>query len=152
MKHIRMSTLVWLLPLFYLAHLLEEYLAGEGFPVWFSRVLGADLSEADFILINSIGISIFILAAIFYTRTRKNTIMVTTLATVLFLNGWVHLFSSFLSRSYSPGTITGLVLYLPLGYLLFCKLQPPLTRGQRSKGVLLAILAHLAIAAIALTI
>lgn len=46
--------LAWLLPATYLIHLLEEHLGGEGFPVWLSRFMNANLSAADFLLINGI--------------------------------------------------------------------------------------------------
>lgn len=46
--------LAWLLPATYLIHLLEEYFGGEGFPVWLSRFMNANLSAADFLLINGI--------------------------------------------------------------------------------------------------
>jgi len=38
-----------------------------------------------------------------------------TLGAVVLLNGLVHLAGSILTRSYSPGLVTGLLIWLPLG-------------------------------------
>lgn len=151
-RRIPLRYLAWALPALYAIHLLEEYFAGERFPVWFSRVLNANLSDADFILINSFDISIFILAAILYTIKQSNTIMIVSLGAVLFINGFVHIFSSIFSLSYCPGTISGTLLYLPLGYFLFLKSSPPLTVQQRKQGLGLGALIHIVVAGIALTI
>ena len=152
MQKIKLSILAWLLPVFYLVHLLEEYYAGETFPVWFSRVLGADLSKEEFIWINSIGMSIFLFSAILYTLTRRNAVMVAVLGTVLFLNGFLHLFSSILSFSYSPGTISGLIIYIPMGYALRNFASPALPQNIWLPVLLAAVILHIVVATVALTI
>jgi hypothetical protein len=152
MKKLTLGTLAWALPALYLVHLLEEFYAGERFPVWFSRVLGANLSDSDFILINSVGISVFILSAVVYALTKRNGLMVISLATVLFLNGFVHFFSSIFSLSYSPGTISGLLLYLPMGFFLFKKVEPPLRPQERNTGLMIGVLVHIGVALLALNI
>ncbi|MCB0531670.1 MAG: HXXEE domain-containing protein [Lewinellaceae bacterium] len=151
-RTVKFDLLAWSLPLLYLVHLLEEYYAGERFPVWFSRVLHAALSEADFILINTIGIAVFFGAVLVYSISRKNKIIVVGLGCVLFINGFVHLFSSIISGSYSPGTISGLFLYIPMGFLLLFRTMPPLTSKQRLTGLLLGGFIHIIVAAVALNI
>ena len=150
--NIKFGVIAWSLPLLYLVHALEEFYVGERFPVWFSRVLHADLSDADFILINTIGVSAFFFVVLIYSIYRKNTIMVIGLGSVLFINGFVHLFSSIISGSYSPGTISGLFLYIPMGFLLFFRTMPPLTPQQRITGLAMGGLIHVVVAAVALNI
>lgn len=53
--------------------------------------------------------------------------VVLLLATVVALNGLLHLLGTLLTRSYSPGLVSGLGLYLPLGSL-------SLIRGARQLG------------------
>lgn len=103
-------------------------------------------------LINTAGVSVFFTAVLVYSISRKNTIMVIGLGCVLFINGFVHLFSSIISGSYSPGTISGLFLYIPMGFLLLFRTEPPLTSKQRITGMMLGGFIHVIVATVALTI
>jgi hypothetical protein len=108
----------WLmLPASYLAHLCEEWWGGEGFASWTARVVGAPVSETRFIVVNSIAAPVFVLATVLAITKPKWAWFIVTLGTIVLINGLVHLLGAAGSRSYSPGVITGTVLYLPLGIL-----------------------------------
>jgi hypothetical protein len=106
------------LPASYLAHLAEEWWGGEGFASWTERALGAPVSETRFVIVNSIAAPLFVLGTILAILHRAWGWFAVTLATVLLINGTLHALGSVGTASYSPGMITGLALYLPLGLIV----------------------------------
>ncbi|MCO6479159.1 MAG: HXXEE domain-containing protein [Phaeodactylibacter sp.] len=152
MKHFPPTLLAWLLPAAYAIHLLEEYFAGVGFPVWLSAFLNADLSTSDFLIINGIAWPMMAAFAIAYTLGWKNNVALLALWTLLFTNGILHPLSCLASASYSPGTFSGLLLYLPLGYLAFRTIIPTLSDSQRNVGIIAGIFIHLLVIAVAVNI
>ena len=126
-----------LLPVTILAHQLEEYF-GQ-FPQWYSNLLNAQLSNRDFIVINAIGLFVFTLASLSYFFNKNNIILV-ALGTLVFVNGCVHLLASLFTLSYSPGTITGVVLFIPLGTVIYKKILPTLKLGEKVVAIVIGIL------------
>jgi len=144
--------LVWLLPLSYALHIIEEYYGGEGLPIWLSDFINVDISNLDFIIINSIALSIVILFSIYHSFYKQNNLLFLALTALFFINGIVHLASSFFSYTYSPGTVTGVLLYLPIGVFLYTKIRLLLTARERSTGIALGIFIHLVVFIVALNI
>lgn len=103
---------VWLFPLTYAAHLAEERLMG--FPRWFSQVFQGDLTLVRFWAINGLG---FLLVVVGTAAARFGGVILTVpvLGTVVALNGATHVIASLLTGSYSPGAVTGGLLWIPLG-------------------------------------
>jgi hypothetical protein len=58
-----------------------------------------------------------------YIIDKNNTILV-ALGTLVFVNGMVHLVLSIFTFSYSPGTISSVVLFIPLGIIIFKRILP----------------------------
>src|SRR5580658_4766253 len=106
---------IWLFPITYLLHFAEEYWAGEGFATWISRVAGAHLTEKAFLGLNAIGMLLMVAGLILLKRGSRWRWTLSTLGAVVALNGPLHLAGSILTRSYSPGLVTGLLVWLPLG-------------------------------------
>ena len=146
-KHI-----AWFLPIAYLIHIFDEYFSSEGFPMWFSGIFKTSLSSNDFIIINSVGISATLIIVILYNFNRVNSFLIATLGTLFFINGLIHLFASVTTLEYSPGTLTGIVIYLPLGYVVFKKIFQLMPGQQRGLSIITAILLQIAVAIIALNI
>ena len=122
MKGLSPNQMALLVPVSLLAHQLEEYFGS--FPVWFSGLLNADHSNQDFILINTIGLFLITALVLFFVFSRNNMILV-VLGTIALLNGILHLALSIFTISYSPGVITGVVLFLPLGAVIYKKMILP---------------------------
>jgi hypothetical protein len=122
------NQIAWLLPASILVHQLEEYFGY--FPLWFSNLLDAQLSNKDFIVGNGIAICIFTIVALSYLFNKNNLILV-ALGTIVFVNGMVHLLLSIFTFSYSPGTISGVVLFIPLGLLIYKRILPQLRKGEK---------------------
>lgn len=143
---------VWLLPVTYSIHIVEEYFCGQGLPVWLSEFINADISDFDFIIINSFALLIVILFASIYSFYKQYNVLYLALTSLFFINGIVHLVTSLVSNSYSPGMVTGAILYIPMGFFLYNKIKPALTRSNQKLGFLLGILIHIVVALIAYNI
>lgn len=150
MKPLSPTLLAWLLPASYAVHLLEEYFGG--FPAWMSAFLNIDLSVTDFLVINGIAWPLMLAFAVAYSLGWKNNVALLALWTLLFVNGILHPLSCLASASYSPGTLSGLLLYLPLGYAAFQRIIPELSSRQRNTGIIAGILIHLVVVVVAVNI
>lgn len=140
---------VWLFPLTYLLHLGEEYGGGEGFPAWLSRVAGAQLSVREFLVLNAIA---FVVMSVGVYLLRKHTwrwLLVGLSGTVL-INSQLHLFGSVLTRSYSPGLISGLLCWLPLGVWTLRQQWSQMPRRMFGLGLGIAFGLHVIVSLLAL--
>ena len=142
---------VALLPLAYVAHLCEEWWGGPGFSAWVQAVLGAEVSPTRFILINAIAFPLFTIGTILAIRSRRYSWFAATLSALLLLNGALHLLASVGFATYSPGTVTGVLLYLPLGYLVLRHMQFILSVQVFTRAIVAGIVAHAMVAIAAFT-
>ncbi len=138
-----------LFPFSYALHLAEEYWGGNGFAEWFSRVLGADISVREFLLINSIIWPLMFLAALQSIRDERFAWVTVSLATIVLLNGAVHLLSSVLTGTYSPGVFTGVFLYIPLGAYGFRRQRRTVVGSRFWRAVGFGLLLHAVVAVVA---
>jgi hypothetical protein len=135
-----------LFPFIFLVHQLEEYFTA--FPLWYSNLLNADLSNKDFILINGIGLLLFILARITYGLYKSNIILL-VMGTLVLMNGIIHLLLSIITLSYSPGTISGIVLFIPLGLLIYKRILPEMIKRDKFIAISIGILFLFSVSVIA---
>ncbi len=152
MNKLKPKQIASLLPIAYLLHLSEEYFFGKGFPTWFSGVFKVHLSNVDFIIINSVGFTATISLVILYNLNKINNFVIAAFGTLFFVNGLIHFLASLFTTSYSPGTITGVLLYLPLGHLIFKKIFPLVPEGQRALSVASGITIQVVVAFVAMNI
>ncbi|MGD8305342.1 MAG: HXXEE domain-containing protein [Ignavibacteria bacterium] len=149
MNKLKPQFIVWLFPFAYLIHLLDEFYLGGGFAKWYSSLLNANLSEYDFLVINSIAIVLVITVAILYSLGKINNFIPAVLGILFFMNGFVHLMLSVVTWIYSPGTISGIIIYIPLGVIVYKNIFPLLTQDQRTSSIIAAIALHILISVIA---
>ena len=138
-----------LLPVTILAHQLEEYFGH--FPLWYSNLLNAQLSNQDFIVINSVGLFIFTVWSLSYLFSKNNLILV-ALGTLVFVNGLLHVLLSIFTFSYSPGAISGVVLFIPLGIIIYKNVMPLLSPPKRIIGIAIGVLVLFMVSLIAMNI
>ena len=143
----RDPALVWLFLPAYVAHLAEEYFGG--FPEWLALTIGRPVPRADFLAINAVALVVFIIAIRAATRRESLGWLAIAIATILLVNGIAHMLGSIVTGTYSPGLITGVVLYLPLSQLALIRAwdQAPPTFFRR--GVLAGLAAHAVVVAVA---
>jgi hypothetical protein len=151
-ERIKVKQIAWFLPVAYLLHLLDEYFTGAGFAGWFSGLFKTGLSESNFIIINAVGFTAVLVIAILYTLGKANNFVLAVVGSLFFINGIIHPLVSILTATFSPGTITGVIIYLPLGVLVFKKIFPLLQEQQRMFSVILAIALHILVSVVALNV
>lgn len=139
---------VWLFPVSYVAHATEEYCCGETFPAWISRVASVHFTSVAFLWLNGVALTLMLGAAWLATRERRLRLLVATLATIVTMNGVAHAVGSIVTSSYSPGVVTGTLLWLPLGGVMLRQSFLELPRRVFGAGVGLGVLAHAAVSAI----
>lgn len=133
---------VWLFPLTYLAHIAEEYWGGVGFYRWIALIVGTKLSPQTFLQLNAIfWVVMTAMVAIAY-RARAADWLIVALGAIVLVNGLVHTVGSAITQSYSPGLVSGLCLWIPLGSW---SLRRAWQSGQRVTlrvGIAIGLLLH----------
>lgn len=146
-KSLSPNVLAWLLPTTMFVHQLEEYFAG--FLDWYPTIMNAELSREDFLFINSIALLAFTLFAIFHTAGFRNNFVFMAVGTLSFANGTAHLLATIFTMTYSPGAISGVVLFLPLGRMIYLRIYPELPEGQKIPSIVTGVLLLFSVSMIA---
>ena len=145
--HYRDAALLWLFVPAYLAHLGEEFFAG--FPDWIRLIVGRPLPMTAFIAINAVALCLLIAAVRTAIRRESAGWMAVAIAAIVTLNALLHLLGSFATGTYSPGLITGVVLYLPLGQLTLLRAWHQQAPSAFARGVAVGVFIHAVVAAVA---
>lgn len=133
----------------YVAHVCEEWWGGPGFSAWTRAVLGEEVSPSRFLAINGIAFLLFAVGIAAAIRNRRFGWIAAALAALLFLNGVLHLLATTAFATYSPGTVTGVLVYLPLGGLVLRHMSRSLPGPTFSQAVAAGIVAHALVALLA---
>lgn len=137
----------WWFPATYALHAGEEYCTGETFPVWISRLAGVQFTATAFLWLNGIAMAAMLLAA-WLAAARGVRWLTTTLATVVAVNGTAHLLGSLVTRTWSPGVVTGSLLWLPLGVATLVRKHRDLSARSFVGSVALGLSAHVIVTAV----
>lgn len=130
------------LPASYLFHLGEEWWAGEGFTRWTARLAGTPVSASRFLWINGIAFPLFLLGTLLAIRTPRGSWFAVTFSALLVLNGLLHLLGTIATETYSPGLVTGLALYVPLGVVILRAERSHLPAATFARAVLGGVALH----------
>ncbi len=139
-----LSRWIWLFPATYAVHIAEEWVGG--FAAW-ATAHGTPLSAGELLGWNCLGCALMTLGVALARARLRWRWIVTALGVIAAANGLYHAAASVATASYSPGLISGVLLWLPLG--LFA-LRHEWTRAAHStfwKGILAAVIVHAIIAA-----
>ena len=142
--------LLWLFVPAYLAHLAEEYWAGAGLPAWFALLTGRPLPVRAFFMINAIALVILVIGLREAVRRESAGWFAVAIASLVSLNAMLHLSGTILTRTYSPGLISGIVLYVPLGMLTLMRAWQQQSIGRFWAGVGAGVLFHGVVSLVAL--
>ena len=143
----RDPALVWLFVPAYALHVAEEYFGG--FPEWLALIIGRPLPRADFLAINAVALVVVIIAIRAATRRESLGWLAIAIATALLVNGLAHTLGTMITGTYSPGLITGVVLYLPLSQLALIRAWNQAPPSLFRRGVVAGLAAHAVVVAIA---
>ena len=136
---------IWLFPLTYLIHAMEEYWCGEGFYRWSARILGWGMTPDQFVAINGLAWLMMLASILVFRRTPSVRWLTICYATVVLVNGFSHLLGSLWTWTYSPGVISGLVIWIPLGAATFYRALGRVTRRSFLYGIMAGAVIHGAI-------
>lgn len=148
-KH-RLGRLPWLLPASHVIHAAEEYFGG--FPGWLNRVAGASLTPERFLELNGLFLVVMIAVVALALAARPLVGLLVPLAAAIVLNAALHLGGTLVTGSYSPGAVSAVLLWAPLGAALLVRLRrevprPVLVLGMGAGLVLHALVSLAAIRA-----
>jgi len=141
---------IWLFPATYLVHLGEEVWGGEGYAAWISRLTGSPFPRSTLLLLNALLLVGMILVLSEAQRRGALCWVVIAIGTAVLGNSVLHLGMSLVTRTYSPGLITGTLLWLPLGLYSIWR---GFARGERSDlwlGIVIGLVATVLISLVAL--
>lgn len=126
----------------YVAHLCEELWGGPGFSAWTRTTLGAEVSPSRFLVINGSALPLFTAGIIGAVSSRHLAWFAAALSSLFVLNGVVHLLATAAFATYSPGTITGALLYLPLGGFTLHRMARVLPRRVFTRAAFAGVAVH----------
>lgn len=118
------TVLFGLLPLSIILHNIEEFVYPGGFLDWYKKYKPeiADSINPKILAITNILLIGGSLNSILNNESVLTIILWLAFASIVGINIFYHIQGSFLTKSYSPGLITSLIVYLPLviyGYYYF---------------------------------
>lgn len=132
--------LVLLAPFIFILHVLEE---APGFVVWFNSLVPRGISQSGFLTVNAVALIVTVAVSLLVASSPDPVSGLVLAAWVGFLmlaNGVLHLVGTIAHARYSPGVVTGTLLYLPYGALLLGKivrdleLRPGVVLGTAALG------------------
>jgi hypothetical protein len=140
--------LIAVFPLAFLAHVLEEWFGG--FSAWTADALGREMSAERFLLINGIAVPLSALVVVLGLRFQRFLPAALVVVTVLTLNGALHVLATVGFGAYSPGTVTSVLLYLPLGGTVLIWARQALPSSDFGGVLAAAVAVHAVIVMVAL--
>lgn len=111
----------YIAPLIFVVHVVEE---APTFVVWFNRHVEPDITTPLFLSVNLFALLITTAVAVALARSDESLVAGVALAWFGFLflaNGAFHVVATVVDREYCPGTVSGLLLYLPYFALVFAR-------------------------------
>jgi preprotein translocase subunit Sec61beta len=113
-----MELLLWLLLAAAALHVVEEWLWPGGFLDWFRRFapFAAALTPGLAVVVNAAFLALVLAAAIL---AEDRLVLSLSAAALCFVNGLLHVVGTIKTREYSPGVVTGALLYLPLAVAVY---------------------------------
>ena len=132
----------WLFPATYLLHVMEEYWGGEGFYRWITRIMGSGMTPTEFVAINAGAWLLMVASILLFRRTPSIRWLIISLGTVVMVNGLAHLAGSVWTGTYSPGVVSGTLLWIPLGLVTLYRGWHGATGRSFFSGVVVGLLIH----------
>ena len=132
------KNLIILGPLIYVIHHFEEHIIFN-FREWrISYFLDNNPLSTEEVLIRLLAVMLIMIFLYSIKRNKPSAhIILFFLMTTQIVNAFFHVFFSFYFWDFSPGAITGVLLYLPINYFIFrAALKEDLIGGKKEIGYL----------------
>lgn len=124
----------------YVVHFAEEWF-GE-ITIWAKDALGYEVSIERLLLLNGIAFGIFAVGTVASIRSPRMAWFTVSFAAMLGLNGILHTLATLGLGQYSPGTVTGLVLYIPLSIIVLRSSAARLGSSTFRRSIAAGVLFH----------
>lgn len=124
-------------------HISEEFFYPGGFLKWIKKNLpgaGKRFNVKLAVIVNGLFLLLCAAGVLFAENYPEFAL---SIAGLVLVNGFLHIFSSVFTKSYSPGLITSLIFYLPVSIYIFASFS--FSSAEVLIFVLYGILYHLAI-------
>ena len=131
---------VGLFPLAYGLHIAEEY--AFHFPAYVENVTGRNFSNSQFLLLNAVFWLLMTATVVVVLARPSRMWLVITLAAILGINAMAHILGSIVTATWSPGTVTAALLYVPLVVYALRRVLPHVRRGLAARAVALGAAFH----------
>jgi hypothetical protein len=132
-----------LFPLAYGLHIAEEY--SFHFPAYAANLTGRLMSNPQFLLINSVFWLLMVTAVVLVLAQPSVAWLVVTLASVLGINAALHIVGSVVTFTYSPGTVSAALLYVPLVVYALRQVLPHISRRAAVRAAALGAVIHVGV-------
>lgn len=143
---------VWLFPATYLVHIAEECFSSAGFPAWASERTGLHFTTGRFLVLNSVALALMLTLSGLASLRSSFRWLVATFGVIVSVNGVLHVAASWITGSYSPGTISGALLWIPLGALALHRARRWLSPAAFAAAVVVGLLSHGLVTAVAVSV
>jgi hypothetical protein len=117
---------VWLFPLTLGLHIDEEY--AFHFPAYVVNLSGRYISNPQFLLVNAVFWLLMVATVGLVLARPSQAWLIVTLAALLGINAALHVVSSIVTFTYSPGTVTAAFLFVPLVVVALRRVLPYVNR------------------------
>jgi membrane-bound ClpP family serine protease len=139
-----------LFPFTLLVHIAEEYWGGIAFATAPSQMDGANLMPSQFLLLTGVGVVLMLIGLILARIFGFSRFLMIILGAIVLINGTTHTISSAVTQAYNPGTISGLLIWIPLGIVTLMRLKKNMQRRRYYTGLMIGAGIHAIISAIAI--
>jgi Protein of unknown function with HXXEE motif len=128
------ASYLWIFAAVLVIHLIEELWGGSR-----SRdphnLKGLDLSRNGFIFTNLVALMLFAGGSVLALELRFPQFMLVALATFVLVNGLGHLLTSIKDATYSPGLVSAVLFFIPLGVFIVITLHPKMGSLRFSEAI-----------------
>lgn len=112
--------LVLIAPVVFILHVLEE---APGFVAWFNSLVPRGITQSLFLTVNAVALAITVIIVIFVATSLEidpatGLVLAAWVGFLMLANALVHIAGTAAHARYSPGVVTGTLLYVPYGVLL----------------------------------
>jgi len=133
----------WMMAIASWLHLFEEFVFPGGFLGWIRTWFpSARLTVADAVVINALFVGFVALPLV--SNVSATPIVALSIPAILVINAFLHAGGTIATRRYSPGVVTAVLLYWPIGgYAMYAMARSwNLTGATVAKGLLLGVCWH----------
>jgi Protein of unknown function with HXXEE motif len=145
----RDAGLLWPFVPAYAVHVAEEWFGG--FPQWIGMVAGRPLPAATFLIINGVAMVLLVAGIRAAMRSDRYGWIAVAVATIALVNTLAHAAGTAWTGSYSPGLISAVLLYVPLGGLAMVRALDQAPSPQLARGIGAGLIIHAAVFVLAFT-